>query len=56
MKKRLPVYIENRELPNDQFNVNREKVNSYGYVNVLYLSSIIITIISVVTVIIVRYR
>ena len=56
MKEILPVYIENRELPIDQYKENDRKVNSYGYVNVLYLASIIITVISVVTVIIVRYR
>ena len=56
MKEILPVYIENRELPIDQYKENDRKVNSYGYINVLYFFSIIITIISVVTVIIIRYR
>lgn len=56
MKEILPVYIENRELPLDQYKKNDERVNSYGYVSVLYLASIIITVISVVTVIIARYR
>ena len=56
MKSKLPVYIENRELHNDQYSMNNQRDNSYGYVNVLYLASIIITVISVVTVIIVRYR
>ena len=56
MKEILPVYIENRELPVDPYKVNDKRVNSYGYVSILYLSSIIITIISVVTVIIARYR
>ena len=56
MKERLPVYIDNRELPVDQYNIVDKKVNSYGYVNVLYLASLIITVISVVTVIIARYR
>ena len=56
MKEILPVYIENRELPTDQYRELDNKSNSYGYVSVLYLASIIITVISVVTVIIVRYR
>ena len=56
MKEILPVYIENRELPVDQYSKKNERFNSYGYVSVLYLASIIITIISVVTVFIVRYR
>lgn len=54
MRDRLPVYIENRELPVDEL---RERVNdkeySYGYVNVLYLASVIITIASVLTIIVV---
>lgn len=56
MKEILPVYIENRELPVDQYSKNDNRVNSYGYVNFLYLASLIITVISVITVIIVRYR
>ena len=51
MRSRLPVNIENRELPRDKYNnINRE--DSYGYVNVLYLSSLIITVASILTVII----
>jgi hypothetical protein len=42
MRSRLPLNIENRELAIDTYNnVNRK--DSYGYVNVLYLSSLIIT-------------
>lgn len=55
MKNRLPVHIEDRELPIDQYK-KEQRNNSYGYVNILYLTSIIITVISVVTVIIVRNR
>ena len=51
MKNRLPVYIEDKELPGDNYNIRRERNNSYGYVNILYLASIIITILSVMTVI-----
>ena len=51
MRNRLPLNIENRELPMDKYNnINRE--GSYGYVNVLYLSSLIITLASILTVII----
>lgn len=51
MRDRLPVHIENRELPVDNFR-NDNKKDSYGYVSILYLASIIITIASVLTVII----
>ena len=55
MRNRLPVYIENRELPVDRYknieynNIEEEK-NSYGYVSIMYLSSLIITIISLLSV------
>jgi hypothetical protein len=53
MRNRLPVNIENRELPVDEYMINREnnRENSYGYVNILYFSSLIITIASVIAVI-----
>jgi hypothetical protein len=52
MKNRLPVYIDKMDLPVDKYSVNGYKRDkSYGYVNVLYLTSIIITVISVLTVI-----
>ena len=51
MKNKLPLYIDNRELPVDKYNMNKKKDNSYGYVNILYLTSIIITVLSVMTVI-----
>jgi len=57
MRERLPVHIEDRELPMDKYNKttsNREF--SYGYVSVLYLASIIITIASVMTIIILGNR
>ena len=41
MKEILPVYIEDRELPVDPYKVNDKRVNSYGYINVLYFFSII---------------
>ena len=53
MRNRLPVNIENRELPVDEYMNNRDnnRENSYGYVNILYFSSLIITIASVIAVI-----
>ena len=51
MKRKLPVYIENNDLPVDNYSVKNERKDSYGYVNFMYLTSIIITILSVLTVI-----
>lgn len=52
MRDRLPVHIENREMPPYQYKKNTEdREYSYGYVSVLYLASIIITIASVLTVV-----
>ena len=51
MKDRLPVVLENLELPTCQFKELDKKDSSYGYVNILYLLSIIITLGSVLTVI-----
>lgn len=50
MKERLPVVLENYELPPDEFEEKNEKKVSYGYVSILYLLSLMITIGSVVTV------
>ena len=54
MRNRLPLNIENRELPVDEYVINKEnnRENSYGYVNILYFSSLIITIASVIAVIV----
>ena len=51
MRNRLPVQIENRELPIDKYNVN-ERDSSYGYVNILFLSSIITMISSIMMIVI----
>ena len=51
MRSRLPLNIENRELPEDKY-MNKDREESYGYVNILYLSSLIITVASILTVII----
>lgn len=53
MRNRLPVYIENNELPVD--NYKREK-KSYGYVSVMYLGSLIITVISLLSILFMWYR
>jgi hypothetical protein len=54
MRNKLPVHIEDRDLPMDKYVNNRRKNVSYGYVSVLSLTvtSMIITIASVITVII----
>lgn len=50
MKKYLPVSIENRILPDDDI---KNKDNSlYGYVNILFLASVIATVISISMIII----
>ena len=52
MNDKLPVDIENLDLPIDQFKkFDRPNNSSYGYANILYILSIIITIGSVLTVI-----
>lgn len=53
MRNRLPVYIEDNELPKMDVHKNED---SYGYVSILYLSSIIITVASVLTVIVLGNR
>ena len=54
MRDKLPVYIENRELPKNEFDSNNGNNKSYGYVNILYLASILITVVSVLTVVFFR--
>ncbi len=52
MNDKLPVNIENLELPYDQFKrMDQDNSNSYGYANILYLIGIIITAGSVLVVI-----
>lgn len=48
MKSRLPVYMDNLELPKDNVNIKRN--NSSGYVSILYIMSLIITGISILIV------
>lgn len=50
MKRWLPVSIENRELPNDD--IKNKDNNLYGYVNILFLASVIATVISISMIII----
>lgn len=56
MKNKLPVYIENKELPEDP--LKKENKESYGFVNTLYLLSFLSIIISLTAVIyiFIRYR
>lgn len=56
MKERLPVYIENLDLPYIENKKDNKRNKSYGYVSFLYLLSIIITIGSVITVFILGNR
>lgn len=51
MRNRLPVRLEDNDLPNDIYKIKDNRNSSYGYVNILYLTSIIITVLSVMTVI-----
>ena len=52
MRDRLPLELENLELPKDNFNkVERQDTGSSGYVSILSLISLIITLGSVLTVI-----
>ena len=53
MSNRLPVYIENNEMPVDNYK-NNDK--SYGYVSILYLGSLIITVISLLSVLVIWNR
>ena len=54
MKNRLPVYIEENELPLDNKILMRS--NSYGYVNIMYILSLIITGVSVLVLILLRIQ
>ncbi len=52
MKERLPVDMENLELPDDDFWEKDELPRtSYGFANILYILSLLITIGSVLTVV-----
>lgn len=56
MKNKLPVYIENKKLPDNPYKT--ENKESYGFVNTLYLLSFLSIIISlsVAISIFIRYR
>lgn len=47
MNDRLPVNIEKNELPIDYMN-KRDNSNSYGYISILYLLSVIITMLTII--------
>lgn len=51
MRNRLPIYIENLELPKNDNIKMEERKSSYGYVSIFYLLSLLITLGSVLTVI-----
>lgn len=52
MNNRLPVYIENLELPdkNVRGSKDNERNNSYGYVSIMYILSLMISVGSILTV------
>lgn len=58
MKNRLPVYLENMDLPIDEYREleRRDNRKSYGYVSIMYLGSLIITIISLTMVLVMWSR
>ena len=59
MNNRLPVNIENLELPEDQFKKmdnNDNNNTSYGFANVMFLLSSLITLGTVITVVILLKR
>ena len=55
MKDRLPVDIENLELPTCEYD-ERNNSNSYGYVSILSLLSLLITTLSVLAIIFMKNR
>ena len=50
MRDKLPVHIEERELPMDELKNEVNRDNSYGYVSFMYMTSLIITAASVIAV------
>lgn len=54
MKNKLPVLIEDNELPKDSTYMNIRNNNSFGYVNILYIISLIITSFSIAVVMVLR--
>ena len=56
MNNKLPVYIENLELPIDdnKKEIDSHNKNSYGYVSIIYILSMMITIGSVLAIFVFR--
>ena len=52
MKNKLPVYIDNLELPTDELKKHETNNNSYGYVSILFLLSTMITLASLLALLI----
>ena len=52
MKNRLPVYIDNLELPKDKLKQENNHNNSYGFVSILTLLSTMITLASLLAILI----
>ena len=56
MNNRLPVNIENLELPVDEYKKQEEQVSSYGFANIMFLLSSLITLGTVITLVLVLGR
>ena len=52
MKEKLPLYLENNNLPEDNWSIKKRKP-SYGYVSIMYILSIIVTLGSIITILVV---
>ncbi len=56
MKNKLPVYIDNLELPKDDLKQENKSNNSYGFVSIIFLLSTLITLGSLLTILIYNNR
>lgn len=54
MKNKLPVLIEDNELPRNNLDTNTRNNNSLGYVSILYIISILVTSFSIAVVMVLR--
>ena len=53
MRERLPIDMENLTLPIDEFAKKEQPSNNYGFVSILYIISLMITLGSVITLIVI---
>lgn len=52
MKNKLPLYLENLELPIDKDKSNR--MYSFGYIDFMYIISLVVTCLSIILVLLLR--